>query len=128
MTYRISPGILRGRLTDGELESIEALAARKLKAGQIAQRLNRHPATINFAMHRLGLKSLMPATIRVPYVRNGVVCHPFSPDEDAYITALRIQRFTTAKIADLVGKRFDHRRTPATINMRLTMLANSEAA
>lgn len=117
--------ILRGRLSEAELEQIEALAERRLSPGIIAMRLNRHPATVGYAMHRMGLRTL--AKREFSYVRNGVAVKSFSAEEDAFVTALRVQGFTTTKIAGLVTKRFGHRRSPHTINVRLVLLSNSDA-
>jgi len=115
----------RGRLTDEELEQIDTMATRGAGPGQIALRLNRHPGTVNYAMHRLGHRPLVRRS--VTYVRKGVVVKSFSAEEDAYIVALRVQGFTNTKIADLVTRRFGHPRSPHTINIRLIMLASAEA-
>jgi hypothetical protein len=123
---RVPDTIKRGRLTPDEFEKIDALAGRGLTPGQIALRLNRHPGTVNYAMHRLGHRKLTRRS--TTYTRNGVVVKPFSAEEDAFIQALRVQDFSTAKIADLVGKRFGHPRTPHTINIRLIMLASAAEA
>lgn len=123
---KIYPGIKRGRLTAEENERIVELAERGLGAGQIARRLNRHPVTVGYAMHRLGVRTLTKRDFS--YVRNGVVVKSFSDEEDAYLTALRTQGLTTTKIADLCTERFGHRRSPHTINVRLVLLSNSEAA
>lgn len=124
---RVPEGILRGRLSTDEEAEIISLAERRFSPGRVAQKLNRHPGTINFAFHRLGLRELKPA--KFAYVRNGVEVRSFSPEEDAWITALRVQGYTTTAIAEMGAKRWGHPRTAATINMRLTMLANrSDAA
>lgn len=120
--------IKRGRLSADEEGEIIELAERKLGAGQIALRLNRHPATVNFAMHRLGLRVIDASQAGREYVRGGVVVRRFTAEDDAFITALRIQRFTTPQIAALLAKRTGHPRTAATISMRLTMLSNVEEA
>lgn len=115
--------IQRGRLAREELERIDELAGRGLTPGQIAQKLNRHPGTVNYAMHRLGRRKLTRRS--TTYVRNGVVVKPFDAAEDALIEALRLDNLTTTEIADLVTKRFGHPRTPHTINIRLIMLASA---
>jgi hypothetical protein len=117
-------GTKRGRLSDDELAAVEEMAGRKRTAGQIAVKLDRHPATIGWVMHRLGLKA--PAVRSFNYVRNGVPVRSFSPDEDAFIQALRCQDYSWSVIARLSEKRFDHRRSAATIGTRLRMLANRE--
>ena len=117
---------LTGRLSSAERDTIASLADRGLSAGQIALRMNRHPGTINFAMHALGLKQ-GPAPADFDYVRAGRRVKSFSREEGAFIQALRVQGYTTTFIAEMVGKRFGHIRSAATINIRLKMLANAEA-
>ena len=112
-----------GRLTERERAEISRLADLGLRAGQIAQRLDRHKGTINFAMHAMGLTD-GPVDRAFDYVRNGRRVVSFSPDEDARIEALRIQGFTTTRIADLAERRWGHPRNAATINIRLKQIAN----
>lgn len=124
---RVPVDIKRGRMEPGELEQIAALAERGLGAGQIAIRLNRHPGTVNYAMHRLGYRKLVRRA--TAYLRKGVLVKPFSEAEDRLITDLREQGASVCKIADVVTDRFGHRRSPHTVNVRLVMLASaSEAA
>lgn len=115
-----------GRLTTQERAEVERLAARNFSTGRIAQRLDRHAGTINFVMHTLGLKG--PVEREFDYMRNGKRVKSFSKDEDAFLKALRVEGFTTIKIAELTTKRFGHPRTPACVNIRLRMLANLEDA
>lgn len=115
-----------GRMVPEERAAIEQMAERGLSAPQIAQRLNRHSGTINFAMHALGLKAPQERTF--DYVRNGVRVVSFSREEDAFIEALRVQAFTTTKIGELCAKRFGHPRSAATVGTRLKMIANRELA
>jgi hypothetical protein len=116
--------ITRGRLSADEKATIEELAERGLVAGQIAFRLNRHPSTVHFAMTTMGLTA--PVERQFRFQRNGCEVVSFSKEEDAFIVALRTQDHTWAKIAELVGKRFGHKRTAATIGIRLKMLAARE--
>lgn len=118
--------IKRGALSQDELEQIDELATRGMGPGQIALKLNRHPGTVNYAMHRLGHRKLTRRS--VSYVRNGVEVKSFSAEEDAFVQALRCQDFTTTEIAELATKRFGHRRSPHTINIRLVMLASAAEA
>jgi IS30 family transposase len=123
----IPASIKRGRLTEIEETAIAAFAEKGWSAGKIALRLNRHPGTINFALHRLGLKT--PVERIFNYTRaSGSEVRSFSPDEDAFIEALRCQDFKLQQIADLAAKRTGHRRTAATIGIRLKMLANRAEA
>lgn len=126
MSSRVPDTIKHGRLTSAENEQILELAERGFSSGRIAQKLNRHPVTISYAMHRLGCRKLVLKTFS--YVRNGVLVKSFSREEDAYITALRIQDYPTTKIAELVTKRFGHPRSPHTINVRLVLLSNLDEA
>lgn len=126
MSQHIPPDIVRGRLSEEEKAQIIHLAERKFTCGRIAQKLNRHPSTINFAMHWMGLKKLVGR--RPDYTRGGVPVRGFSEEEDAYITACRTEGLTTTNIAMLVGVHFGHKRSAATINVRLRMLASTEEA
>lgn len=115
----------RGRLTEIEEQAIAAFAEAGWTAGRIAVRLNRHPSTINFALHRMGLK--VPVARAFDYVRRtGVSVRSFSPEDDAFIVALRVQGFSTPRIAELIEKRTGYRRSAATISIRLRMLANRD--
>lgn len=119
--------IKRGRLSEIEETAIAAFAEKGWTAGRIARRLDRHPGTINFALHRLGLKA--PVARAVSYTRaSGSAVRSFAPDEDAFIEALRIQGFTLQRIAEIAAKRTGHQRTAATIGIRLKMLANRAEA
>lgn len=113
----------RGRLSPHEREQIEALALKKLTAGQIALRLNRIPATINFAMHSMGLK--VPTDRQFSFTRkNGSEVHSFSQAEDAMISEMRAAGAVCREIADAIMARFGLRRSPQTVGIRLKMLAN----
>lgn len=122
-----NPIHVQGRLTEAEKATIVERAQAGWSAGRIALRLNRHPGTVNFAMHALGLRVVVQRDR--DYVRaDGVRCRSFSGEEDAFIQALRIQGFTTPRIAALCEKRFGHPRSAATIGIRLKMIANREEA
>lgn len=123
---RVPDTIKRGLLTPAENEQIAALADRGFSAGRIALKLNRHPVTVSYAMHRLGVRTLVLKDF--DYVRNGVRVKSFSRDEDAFLTALRVQGYPVTKIAELVTKRFGHKRSAHTIGVRLILLSNAEAA
>lgn len=123
---RVPPDILRGRLTQAENERVIELADAGLTAGRIAQRLNRHPVTINYAMHRLGVRTVVLREF--DYLRKGVRVKSFSRKEDAFLVALRVQDFKVGKIAEMVTTRFGHHRSAHTINVRLVLLSNLEGA
>lgn len=117
-------GTVTGRLSEAERDQIVHMAELGMRAGHIARVLQRHPGTINFAMHALGVQKL---TLRkFNYKRNGREVRSFSREEDAWITALRIQGYSTTKIAMLATLRWGHPRNAATIGIRLKMLASLE--
>lgn len=120
------PNIHRGRLSAVERVRIVDLAERGLTAGQIALRMNRHPGTISYTMVRLGLRA--PVARTFAYLRHGVEVRSFTREEDALVTALRVQDFSTPRIAEIVTRRFGHPRKAHTIGTRLAMLANREGA
>lgn len=120
---RVPEGIKRGRLSvDEEAAIVELADEQKLEAGQIALRLNRHPATVSYAMHRLGCRQLTRRTFC--YWRAGAVVRSFSPDEDSWMLKRRAAGATTAQIALELGEKFGHPRSPHTVNVRLVLLAN----
>ena len=110
-----------GRMTAAEDQMVLQLAERGWTVGRIAMKLNRHKATINWAMYRLGLKA--PKPMQFEYVRNGRLVRSFSTDEDARIEELRMQGLSWRKIADDLAGMTGHQRTPASIGTRLKMLA-----
>lgn len=118
-------GIKRGRMSTEEDAAIEEFAAKRWSAGRIALRLNRHPATVAWALYRLGLRAPGPASGRT-YVRHGKAVRHFSVDEDVYIETLRIAGHRKTAIAKATSARFGTNRSPHTISMRLLMLANRE--
>jgi len=126
MAARFPETIRRGLITDDEKEQIVDLAERSLSASQIARRLNRHPCTVGYAMHRLGVRTLSFKSFS--YMRAGRPVRSFSREEDAYLTALRVEGLSTPKIARLVSQRFGHPRTAHTIHVRLGLLSNVEDA
>ena len=102
--------LTRGRLSADERTKIETLADRGLKASQIAERMNRLPATINFAMHSMGLKAPKDRP-GVNYTRkSGSVVHSFTPDEDAMIEEMRVDGAVCRVIAETCLARFGRRR------------------
>lgn len=115
----------RGKFSPEENALVTELAERGLTAGQIAYRMNRHPSTINFAMHRIGLKPPQ-STVRKPYSRRGRPVRSFTPEEDAFIEAMRCQGFSSCAIARLCNEKFGYARAAHTIRVRLQMLANKE--
>lgn len=123
---KVPEGILRGRLSPAEIERIDEFSERGRTPGWIALRLNRHPATVNYAMHRLGHRKLVRRT--GSYFRKGVEVKAFTVEEDEFVQQLRRDGLTTQAIGDLCFQQFGHRRSCHTILVRLTMLAGSEAA
>jgi hypothetical protein len=121
MPDRITVQLVTGRLSPSEQASIGTLAALGWKAGLIAHRLCRNPSTVSFHMASVGLR--VPVERQFSYQRSGHAVRSFSPDEDALIQALRCQEYTFQAIANVCEKRFGHRRTAATICVRLRCLA-----
>ncbi|WP_448952178.1 hypothetical protein [Labrys neptuniae] len=114
-----------GGLSDRDKEMIFALAARKYGSGRIAQMIEKHPSTVQWFMYRNGLKA--PGdNHRAVYHRNGKEVRPFSREDDAFISVLRLQGYGPTKIADLIGKRTGYPRNKHTIAQRLVMLASRE--
>lgn len=113
-----------GGLSKFDHEMIVTLARRGWKPGRIALTIEKHPATVRWFMYRHGLTA--PAYGKPSYSRGGREVRPFTPDEDAFITALRVQDYGPTKIADLATKRFGHKRSGHTIACRLVMLAARE--
>ena len=70
----------------------------------------------------------MAEQIRKPYRRGARVVRPFSAEEDALITELRVIGMGTTEIARFVWAAQGSKRSPATINMRLKALAAREEA
>ena len=118
-------GTKRGRLSAEERSEIERLAMLGLKPGPIAQRLDRHPATINFAMHCMGLRA--PASRTFSYVRNGRPVVSWSAADDARIQALRAAGMTTTKVAEIISTESGISRSGPTVRVRLMMLANVDS-
>ncbi len=116
------PDRKRGRMSPEERASIAALAERGLRPGQIALKLNRHPATVNFAMHSMGLNTLRPRTFE--YLRGGRTVRSFSPAEDRMIQELRAAGLSTLVVAARLNEAFGNERSCHTVGVRLKMLAN----
>ncbi|MGX9145887.1 hypothetical protein [Mesorhizobium sp. 128a] len=118
LSYNIKPG----GLSADDHERIHELAARGWKSTRIAREIEKHPGTVQWFMYRHGLKAPSYGRTKSSF-RNGREVKPFSPEEDAFITALRVQDYTPKQIADLSTRRFGHQRSNHTIACRLVMLA-----
>jgi IS30 family transposase len=114
----------RGRLTDADKERIFKLAGDGLGSGRIAREIKRHPGTVLWFMYRNGLHAPRYHANRPRvYTRGGRTVRAFSPEEDAFITALRIQDYSYKDIARLTSHRFRTERSGHVIQCRLVMLA-----
>ena len=123
LTHPVRPG----GLAPEDHERIFALAERGWKSTRIAREIEKHPSTVQWFMYRHGLKApLYRRDPLKPVTRGGRIVKPFPPEEDAFITALRVQGFGPRKIAELATKRFGHPRNHHTIACRLVMLAARE--
>jgi hypothetical protein len=125
-TRGLSYEVVPGGLGPVERDRIFALAKKGLKGHKIARELRKHPATVRWFMYRNGL--LAPKHYGPPTLRGGKIVKPFTPEEDAFITALRVQSFGPTEIARLTTKRFGHPRTLHVVSQRLVMLAAREDA
>lgn len=122
MSSVVKHPIRPGGLSKFDHEMIFSLAARGWKSGRIALSIEKHPSTVQWFMYRHGLKAPNYRDTK-PFLRNGRMVVPFTPDEDAFITALRVQGFGSRKIAELTTKRFGNQRSHHTVASRLVMLA-----
>lgn len=122
MAQRFRHDIQRGRLSEAEDREVIRLHNRGFVPGRIAQVMNRHPSTINWAMTRLGLKPPAPRTF--DYMRNGRPVRSWAPEEDRFIQDLRAQGLSTPKIARQATERFGHPRGAGSVRVRLIQLAN----
>lgn len=121
---KLSYAILPGGLTEADHERIFALADEGWKSPRIARAILKHPSTVQWFMYRHGLKA--PAYGMGPCMRGGRLVMPFTPEEDAFVLALRVQDYSPRQIADLATKRFGHPRNHHTVACRLVMLAARE--
>lgn len=116
-----------GPLTDDDKARIEALAADGLSPYQIAARIKRHQATVQWFMYANGLKAPTAAPEQPSsYVRSGRVVHRYSAAEDELITTLRSGGLGLTAIARRASEQFGTNRTAHTIHVRLTMLAGRD--
>ena len=123
--------VLPGGLSDADHERIRELADKGWKAPRIAQVIQKDSGTVYWFMLRNGLVDRDAGKVqklRAPYKRGNHWVYAYSPEEDAYIEALRVQDFTFKVIADLATKRFGHPRNHHSIFVRLTILSAGEKA
>jgi IS30 family transposase len=119
---RVTNDIVRGRLSEREIQRIEDLADQGWKSGRIAIKLNRHPCTISHHMVTRGFRQLS-GRVGAPYSRNGYPVVPFTPREDQLIERLSLAGKKNREICSVVKKDLGHTRSPHTIAYRLRMLA-----
>lgn len=121
-----------------ERKQIDELAARMVKpsAGKIAQKLQRHPATVKWYMLRNGLIERSPGHASKPYMRNGAMVYPYAPEHDRRLIELRTDkpgrsRLTYREIGEILTREFSIKRDAHSVQVRMTQLAcdpNIEAA
>ncbi|RBP01072.1 hypothetical protein DFR50_15917 [Roseiarcus fermentans] len=109
-------------LSDHDRDRIVEMAEAGLKSCTIAKAIGKHPSAVCSFMYVAGLQAPGPARTTVA-IRNGKIVKPFGPDEDAFITRLRVDGLGTTRIAAAATERFGHPRTKRTIHQRLVMLA-----
>jgi hypothetical protein len=121
----------RGRLSSEEQAEINRLAETMANPtpGKIARRIDRNNSTVKWYMLTHGLIDMPVRYGPAPYTtKSGVTKRPFTPEEDARITELRVQCLVYRKIAEIVSKEFGPRTTHS-VHVRLVMLgATTEAA
>ncbi|WP_375782857.1 hypothetical protein ACE10Z_23370 [Bradyrhizobium sp. Pha-3] len=112
-------------MTAEEKLEIERLAQTMAKPtpGKIAAKLNRHPATVNWYMLRHGLVTRKPRRAPRPYVRDGKTVHPYSPEHDARIEALRAEGLVFREIGEIVTREFGIERDAHSVQVRITQLS-----
>jgi hypothetical protein len=119
--------VIPGGLSEEHHAQIIEFAEKGWSHSRIAQRLQKHPGTVYWFMLKEGL--VVPRYRKAaPYLRAGRVCRPYGPDEDALITALRVQDYAPKEIARLANLRFGNERSTHGVAVRLVMLAAMEAA
>jgi IS30 family transposase len=116
----------RRPLTDQERDRIKELYGRGLGAFRIGADIGRRPSTVQSHLYYAGLAAPKPIDKPSSYRSGGRIVHKFTDAEDTFIEALRIQEFTPVQIAAAASKRFKVKRCPATIRIRLRMLASRE--
>lgn len=121
-------GLVRGRMSEAEKAELLRLTEAGMKPGLVAKKLNRHHATINFALACMGLRAGPKRLRKDSYVRNGRLIVPFTQEEDEMIEQRRCEDWTYQQIADACWCLFGVRRSAATVGIRLKMLACEEAA
>lgn len=121
MTEKLSHEVLPGGLSEEDHDKIFELASHGLKARAIARKLRKHPSTVAWFMYRTGLK--VPRYASRAFMRCGRLVKPFTPEEDAFIVARRLEGLGPTAIARMATERFGHPRNMWTIANRLTMLA-----
>jgi len=106
-------------------KEIERLAATMAKPspGAIAQRINRHPATVNWYMLTHGLVERRVGRAPRPYERNGKTVYPYAIEHDKFILAMRVQNKGPTEIAKLVTEQFGIKRSLHSVQIRLIQLA-----
>jgi len=120
---RLSYTVRPGGLSEADHERIFALAGKGLTCGPIAQRIEKHPATVRWFMYRNGLaqpgqRHAKPADKADARGRKG-----YSAEEDAHLLALRAAGTDLRVIAENMTERFGHPRSRHGVEVRLTMLA-----
>lgn len=120
-------------MSQAERDKIEELAAsmKKPTPGKIARQLQRHPATVNWYMLRNGLIERPVGHALKPYMRNGVMVHPYTKEHDARLIELRKGGKTYREIGEILTAEFSIERDAHSTQVRMTQLAcdpNIEAA
>jgi len=127
MVGKVTHEVLPGGLSERDKDVIAAEFERGRKAHTIAREIRKHPSTVQWFLYREGLQGPRYGSLK-PYRRGGRWVTPFSPEEDAFIVALRLEGLGPTQIARRASARFDTQRNMHTIQCRLVMLAARDTA
>lgn len=125
MAYTLG-NIKRGRMTAEEKSEIErlALTLKNPKAGPIALRLNRHPATVKWYMLRHALLTQPRRTIPRPYTTAaGVTRYPWTLEQDQRLDELLIAGKNYRQAGEILTAEFGVPRNTHNCQVRAVMLA-----
>ena len=115
-------------LTQDEQDRITELAERGFGSTRIAREVLRDSSTVQWFLYRTGLRAPGYGNSKAHVRSNGRPVKPFTPEEDAFITDLRLRDLGPKEIARRTTEKFEHPRSKCTVANRLVMLAAREEA
>lgn len=117
-------------LSDVDRREIErlALAMTKPTPAKIARKIGRHVGTVNWFMIRQGLvdRTISYSDGKLSYMQGGRLVHRYTRQHDERICELRRDGKNARQIAEAVTTEFGIKRSPHSIDVRLTMLGAYE--